>query len=135
MHLNSLKLCKHYQLLPLIFFLATSLAMIGTELWHRYWMLSLGHNKRNAGQTQWKQRLKISHDSPFKGSVSRGLSWVLLYINQKLFSRPIIALHNILTFLKGQFTINKKQTGAALYYDMDSSRQYWKRRKIWFAQY
>ena len=60
----------------------------------------------------------------FKGSVSRVLRWVLLYIIQKLFSRPIIASHKILTFLKGQFTIYIKQAGAALYYDMDSSRQY-----------
>ena len=49
-----------------------------------------------------------------KGSVSRDLRWVLLYINQKLFSRPIIASHKILTFLKGQFTIDKKQAGAPL---------------------
>jgi len=55
---------------------------------------------------------------------------VLLYIIQKLFSRPIIALHKILTFLKGQFTINKKQAGAPLYYDMVLSRQYWNNRKM-----
>ena len=42
-----------------------------------------------------------------KGSVSRVLRWVLLYIIRKLFSRPIIASHKILTFLKGRFTINK----------------------------
>ena len=42
-----------------------------------------------------------------KGSVSRVLRWVLLYIIQKLFSRPIIASHKILTLLKGQFTIYK----------------------------
>ena len=59
-----------------------------------------------------------------KGSVSRVLRWVLLYINQKLFSRPIIALHKILILLKGQFTIYKKQAGAPLYSDMVSSRQY-----------
>ena len=34
---------------------------------------------------------------------------VLLYINQKLFSRPIVASLKILTFLKGQFTINKNR--------------------------
>ena len=45
----------------------------------------------------------------FKGSASRVLRWVLLYIIQKLFSRPIIASHKILTFLKGQFTINKNR--------------------------
>ena len=59
-----------------------------------------------------------------KGSVSRVLRWVLLYIIQKLFSRPIIASHKILTFLKGQFTIYIKQADAALYYDMVLSRQY-----------
>ena len=57
-----------------------------------------------------------------KGNVSRVLRWVLLYIIQKLFSRPIIASHKILTFLKGQFTIYVKQAGAALYYDMVLSR-------------
>ena len=41
--------------------------------------------------------------SMFKGSVSRVLRWVLLYIIQKLFSRPSIASHKILTFLKGQY--------------------------------
>jgi len=66
----------------------------------------------------------------FKWSVSRVLRWVLLYINQKLFSRPIIASHKILTFLNGQFTINKKQAGATLYYDMVLSKQYWNRRKM-----
>jgi len=55
--------------------------------------------------------------------------------HSKVFSRPIIAPHKILTFLKGQFTIYINKAGAALYYDIDSSRQYWKRRKIWFAQY
>ena len=65
-----------------------------------------------------------------KGSVSRVLRWVLLYIIQKLFSRPIIASHKILTFWKGQFTINKKQAGTPLYYDMVLSRQYWNRRKM-----
>jgi len=62
----------------------------------------------------------------------------LLYINQKLFSRPIIifkASHNILTFLKGQFTFNKKQAGASLYYDMVLSRQYWNAGKWVFPQY
>ena len=63
-----------------------------------------------------------------KGSVSRVLRRVLLYIIQKLFSRPIIASHKILTFSKGQFTIYIKQAGATLYYDMVLSRQYWKRR-------
>ena len=65
-----------------------------------------------------------------KGSVSRVLRWVLLYINGKLFSRPIIALHKILTLLKGQFTIYKKQAGAPLFSDMVLSRKYWNRKKI-----
>ena len=43
-----------------------------------------------------------------KGSVSRILRWVLLYINRKLSVRPIIALNKILILLKGQFTIYKK---------------------------
>ena len=60
----------------------------------------------------------------FKGSVSRVLRWVLLYINQKLFSRPIIALHKIFTLLKGQLTIYKEQAGAPLFSDMVLSRQY-----------
>ena len=53
--------------------------------------------------------IKNNYRFYFKGSVSRVLRCVLLYINQKLFSRPIIASHNILTFLKGQFTINKNR--------------------------
>jgi len=65
---------------------------------------------------RWKTReeeRKPEGDASFlKGSVSRVLRWVLLYIIQKLFSRPIIALHKILTFLKGQFTIYIKQAGA-----------------------
>ena len=42
----------------------------------------------------------------------------MLYINGKLFSRPIIASHKILTLLKGQFIIYKKQAGAPLFSDM-----------------
>ena len=59
-----------------------------------------------------------------KGSVSQILRWVLLYINRKLSFRPIIASNKIVKLLKGQFTIYIKQAGAALFYDMDSSRQY-----------
>ena len=43
-----------------------------------------------------------------KGTVSRKLRPMLLYIIQKLFSRPIIAGHKILILLKGHFTIIKK---------------------------
>ena len=63
-----------------------------------------------------------------KGSVSRDLRWVFLYINRKLSLRPIIAWHKILSLLKGQFTIYIKQADAPLYFDMVSSRQYWKQR-------
>ena len=38
---------------------------------------------------------------PLKGTVSRELRWVLQYINQKLFSRAIVAHHKILILLKG----------------------------------
>ena len=63
-------------------------------------------------------------------------SFRLIYSNTHLRThetlplRPIIASHKILTFLKGQFTINKKHAGATLYYDMVLSRQYWNRRKM-----
>ena len=40
-----------------------------------------------------------------------------MYINRKVFSRPILASHKILSLLKGQFTISKKQAGAPLYSD------------------
>ena len=43
-----------------------------------------------------------------KGTVSRELRPMLLYIIQKLFSRPIVALHKIYILLKGQSAINKK---------------------------
>ena len=66
----------------------------------------------------------------FTGTVSRELSHRLLYIIWKLFSRPIITSHKVLTLLKGQFTIYKKQAGAPLYSDMVLSRQYWNRRKM-----
>ena len=55
---------------------------------------------------------------------------MLLYIIQQLFSRPIIASHKILTFLKGQFTIYKKQAGTPLFRDMVLSRQYWNHKKM-----
>ena len=46
--------------------------------------------------------LKVPH---LKGTVSRELRWVLLYINQKLFSRADVPYHKILIFIKGHFTI------------------------------
>ena len=81
--------------------------------------LSLGQNKHGQNiTTPLKQSLQQKHCSTinlqvffwaikcfhftlsndFKGSFSRVLRWVLLYINQKLFLRPIIASHKILTF-------------------------------------
>jgi len=63
-----------------------------------------------------------------KGSVSRILRCVLLYINWKLSLRTIIDLHKILGLLQGQFTIYvrvQKQAGTPLYSDIVSSRQYW----------
>ena len=45
-----------------------------------------------------------------KGTVSRELRWVLLYINRKLFSRAIVGRHKILILLKGHFTINKRRS-------------------------
>ena len=41
----------------------------------------------------------------FKGTVSRELRHRLLYIIQKLFSRPIVALLKILILLRGQFAM------------------------------
>ena len=51
-----------------------------------------------------------------KGSVSRILRWVLLYINRKLSLRFLFTSHKILSLLQDQFTIYKKQAGAPLYY-------------------
>ena len=53
-----------------------------------------------------------------------------MYIHGKLFSRSIIASHKILTFLKGQFTIYKKQAGTPLFSDMVLSRQNWNCKKM-----
>jgi len=64
-----------------------------------------------------KTRLQKSH-------ATVPLRWVLLYINGKLSLRPIIASQEMLSLLKGYFTIYIKQAGAALYYDMVLSRQY-----------
>ena len=71
-----------------------------------------------------------------KGSVSRVLRWVLLYINRKFFSRPIIASHKILTFIKGSVH-NLQKTGrrTLVQWYMVLFRQYWNQRKMWVAQY
>jgi len=45
-----------------------------------------------------------------KGTVSRDLRWVLLDINQKLFSRAIVTHHKILILSKGHFTIKKRRS-------------------------
>ena len=42
----------------------------------------------------------IRPESSLKGTVSRELRWVLLYINRKLFSRAIVAHHNFFYFIK-----------------------------------
>ena len=55
-----------------------------------------------------KYQCKLAMEEQFKGSVLRVLRWVLLYINRKFSSRPIITSHKIVTLLKGQFTICKK---------------------------
>ena len=44
-----------------------------------------------------------------KGTVSRELRHMLLYIIQQLFSRPIVASLKILILLKGQFAMYIKQ--------------------------
>ena len=55
-----------------------------------------------------RKERELNHDVPyssrqflFKGSVPWDLRWVLLYIIPKLSLRPIIALHKILSLLKG----------------------------------
>ncbi len=48
-----------------------------------------------------KKTLKVTTFKKLKGSVSRVLRWVLLYINQKLSLRPFIASHKIFDSLKG----------------------------------
>jgi len=65
-----------------------------------------------AKQERSKNLLKVPTREPtphplFTGSFSRILRWVLLYINLKVFSRPILASHKILSLLKVQFTIYK----------------------------
>ena len=45
--------------------------------------------------------LPLTYPGPIKGSVSRDLRWVLLYINGKLSLSPIIASQKILSLLKG----------------------------------
>ena len=68
-----------------------------------------------------KAYIQLAHT--FKGSVSRDLRWVLLYINGKLFLRPIIAEN--FKFIKG-LVHNLHKTGrrTLVYYDMALSRQY-----------
>ena len=60
-------------------------------------------------QIAGKNEFNLSLWCPFKGTVSRDLRWVLLYINRKLFSRAIVAHHTILILLKGHCTINNLQ--------------------------
>jgi len=48
-------------------------------------------------------------ENNIKGTVSRKLRHRLLYIIQKLFSRPVVASLKILILLKGQFAMYIKQ--------------------------
>jgi len=48
--------------------------------------------------------------SPIKGTVSRELRWVLLYIYQSIFARVNVSHLNFLILLKGHFTINKRRS-------------------------
>ena len=60
----------------------------------------------------WKKERRVSWDGSFKGTVSRDLRWVLLYINWKLFSRAIVAHHKMLILLKGHFTLYKRRSSV-----------------------
>ena len=46
-------------------------------------------------------RFQMQINGIVKGSFSQILRWELLYINRKLFSRPIIASHKMFKFIKG----------------------------------
>jgi len=64
------------------------------------------------GKIQKCQLFKAGNPSKMffvKGTVSRELRHRLLYIIQKLFSRPIVASLKILILLKGQFAMYIKQ--------------------------
>ena len=67
---------------------------------------------------------QFADQRPFKGTVSRDLRWVLLYINRKLFSRAIVAHHKILILLKGHFTINKEDPASERPYNSRWSAQF-----------
>ena len=45
-----------------------------------------------------------------KGTVSRELRWVLLYINRKLFSRAVVGRRKIVILLKGHLTFYKRRS-------------------------
>ena len=54
-------------------------------------------------------KMEIMTKNKLKGTVSRELRHRLLYIIQKLFSRPVVASLEILILLKGQFAMYIKQ--------------------------
>ena len=97
---------------------------------NRFLVLPLPPSSGPYSARQYCKMIFLSHSSThicfcyseFKGSVSRILRWVLLYINRRLSLRPIIASHKIVSLLKGQVAIYKKQAGPPLYCDMVSSR-------------
>ena len=67
--------------------------------------------KGPSNEIEWKACSTLQKQSflAIKGSVSRELRHWLLYIIQKLFSRPVVALLKILILLKGQFAMYIKQ--------------------------
>ena len=71
---------------------------------------------RNFGDWESHEALTLDHhfrwgQERLKGTVSRELR-LLLYINQKLFSRAIVGYHKILILLKVHFTINKRRSSV-----------------------
>ena len=70
---------------------------------------TVGKNVRKVSEKPCSSDVLVQE---LKGTVSRILRLVLLYLNQKLFSGRIFAWHKILSLLKGQFTIYKKVNGG-----------------------
>ena len=66
-------------------------------------MLSNTFVKENLPGKEGKKKI-------LKETVSRELSWVLLYINRKLFPRADVANCKILILLKGHFAIYKRRS-------------------------
>ena len=79
----------------------------GSFIWRIFYMKDL-LRKGSCTRRLFCLRAPLPMYSLFKGTVSRELRLMLLYIIQKLFSRPIVASHKIYILLKGQSAINKK---------------------------